>query len=154
MGLFNMLFGGGKTPDLQPGAWLEGLRLAQWSLVADEKGQPSTWELSLASCVRENGHDFFVLRQPGHTPDQHKYMGCVRLSGAREVMVLVEREEDEDQNSVNGDFWSYERILTLKNTPLLASLIQQLGTISSQRTYAAKPAYLTHLVQGLEAMTG
>jgi hypothetical protein len=154
MGLFKMLFGGAKAPDLQPGAWLVGLREAVWAPVLDQASQPSSLALCTLSCVRENGNDFFVLRQSLANSDQLMYMGCVRLSGAKEVMVLVERQESPDQSSEEGDFWSYERVLTVKDTPALPQLFQQLASITSQRTYAAKPAYLEHLVKGLEAMTG
>jgi hypothetical protein len=154
MGLFKMLFGGGASSDLQPGAWLEGLRDGEWTPVLDAAGALTGWQVSATSCIRENGNDFFVLRQSLAGGDHTKYSGCVRLSGASEVMVLVEREEAPDQSSGSGDFWAYDRLLTLKNTPALPQLIKQLGVIAAQRMKAAKPAYLAHLVKGLEAMTG
>jgi hypothetical protein len=148
MGLMKMLFGIGKGPQLEPGAWLVGLREGAWQTVTS-----STYEISENSCIRDNGNDFFVLRQIEDTSGK-KYLGCVRLTGSQEVMVLVERLEGADQVSPSGDFWSYDRVLTAKNTPEFAVLLQQIGQIHLKRVRADKPAYLEHLVKGLEAMAG
>jgi hypothetical protein len=148
MGLLNLLFGNKNKTNIEQGIWLEGLRDSQWEIVTTS--QNPVFEISVDSVYKHNDNHVFVLREQPHEQQPIKYLGCIWLKDAEEIMVIVHRFEDAAQQGL--DAWSYEHYLTHKNTPCLDMLFITLTEHARARMFAKEPLYLKHILQGLESM--
>jgi hypothetical protein len=151
MGILDLLFGSKKSVNIEPGIWLQNVRESQWTPI-QHRNNPVTHELSAETLYQHNENLIFILREKIQSTQQIKYFGCIQLKDAEEIMVIVERIEDAELNG--NDHWSYENYLTHKNTPFLDILFIKLSEEIRTRRYVQEPAYVQHLLLGLEHMIG